>query len=636
MNTKYNDFITTPKGKLINRIRLDESIAKNFKNQDNQIWDLGNLKQVNVFLGANNSGKSRLLRSIFQHSNFSSLDSDFLPFDKIGDIIAERLTYSLGGVPGISQINTVQSHFAQLSRECVNSREMKDYSFYASQLPQLADLAVTKVFGTRNKQFKQVFRTQALQVLIDCKAQDISVALNSTYKSFTYIPVLRGLRPVVNTDIESDIDTYKERTLKDYFQNGNTIAPDHIIFTGASIYRDLKKALLGSHQERAKVRKFEKFLSTYFFRNQELTLTPRIDEDVVYFKVGDKEERPIYLLGDGIQALIIITFPIFNADLPSMFFIEEAEQHLHASLQRILIDVMSQFPEHMYFVTSHSNHFIDIAQERDDVGIQRIWQEIDDENNEISFIQSQGDYSSLLADLGVRASSVLLANCSIWVEGITDKLYLRAFMQKYLKLIDKSDKERADKLRSYQENLHYVFMEYQGSNITHWDFSDSVEGNNTPAKKLSSNVFLIADHDIDGKSNRTVDLQAQLGDKFALLPFKEIENHLPLNVVVETAKARWETFNGTSGCELDRLENIQSRSVRAKNVGIGRTLEKAVTKTGGVERKFFEADSGTIKDKVKFCKKAVELMSSEELEWELIPEITELCDKIWTHIEQSN
>ncbi len=48
----------------------------------------------------------------------------------------------------------------------------------------------------------------------------------------------------------------------------------------------------------------------------------------------------------------------------------------------------------------------------------------------------------LLASLGVKPSSVYLANCTIWVEGITDRLYITKYMEKYLVEFSVHDKNR--------------------------------------------------------------------------------------------------------------------------------------------------------------------------------------------------
>ena len=48
----------------------------------------------------------------------------------------------------------------------------------------------------------------------------------------------------------------------------------------------------------------------------------------------------------------------------------------------------------------------------------------------------------ILMNLGVQNSSVFLSNATIWVEGITDRLYLRAYMKKYIEELENSDDEK--------------------------------------------------------------------------------------------------------------------------------------------------------------------------------------------------
>ena len=355
-----------------------------------------------------------------------------------------------------------------------------------------------------------------------------------------------------------------------------------------------------------------------------------VDKDVVYVKEGDDEDRAIYDLGDGIQSIILLTYKIFMAESPTMFFIEEPEHFLHAGLQRTLIETFAKHKEHMFFMTTHSNHFLDLAQERDDISIQQV-----SRVNGESKVQASLDYGELLNELGVRASSVLLANCSIWVEGVTDKLYLRAYLNKYIEELEDEDKK--SKLKSYHENLHFVFTEYQGSNITHWDFSDDVEnsGSETPAKRLNRNILLIADADIECKGERVESLRVALGEAFYLLEYKEIENFIPFDILIDTAKARWETFKQRTDSNIDRFENMKEELFKSNRYGIGEVLERYVDKADGLERKFYSDKSGTIKDKVKFCHTAISLMNESD-DWRLTSELTALCETVWDFIESHN
>src|SRR5690606_21126018 len=108
-----------------------------------------------------------------------------------------------------------------------------------------------------------------------------------------------------------------------------------IIFSGLDMYNYVKECLLGSKDKRDLIREFEQFLSDKFF-NDETSLIPRIDDDVLHIKIGD-EEFPIHQLGDGIQSVIILTFQLFlNKNEQMLVYIEEPELHLHVSWQKLL------------------------------------------------------------------------------------------------------------------------------------------------------------------------------------------------------------------------------------------------------------------------------------------------------------
>lgn len=576
-------------------------------------WTVTESKQINLFVGPNNSGKSREIRELFSCDQLllqiAGLSSETVLREAVeshSDWTYHTGLSNQGKTALLQNINKMlqNTHLVALS----------DLSEQMSTLPsddvwrvkQFIEKSILEPLFTRNEHYDEAWRLFKLEW------------------SKVYIPTLRSLR-----HIDSE-DKYHNRTLKDYFTN--SLSESHSIFTGHSLYEDLKAHLLGSHEQREKVSKYEEYLSRSFFFGQPISIVPRVGKDVVFFKEGDKKERAIFDLGDGIQSIIMLTFPVFMAEKPTMFFIEEPEHYLHAGLQRTLIETLANFEEHMFFMTTHSNHFLDMAQERDDISVQHVRRE-----GEETIISPSTKHAELLTDLGVRASSVLLANCSIWVEGITDKLYLRTYLEKYLQELKSIDSEREAKLRSYHENLHYVFTEYQGSNITHWGFDEDVESDSqTPARKLSNNIMLIADADIKTKGERVDLLKDALGDNFYLLDWKEIENYIPHNILVDTAKKRWETFNTKHNCSISRFANIPEGHFEHSNRGIGLILEGFVDSPEPDKRSFFRDKSGTIKDKVKFCRTAVEIMNNPETQWELTPQLNDLCEKIWDFIEKHN
>ena len=611
---------------LINKI---DKIAINDDSSKVDSWDYKSVNKINLFIGQNNSGKSRKLRELFSSDiNKWLIDFKTIPLSELFILINEQFEIPYNARVIHNQIPTVDiiklQEFIKESVESTKPMDVKSisyYLYYYSKDGNVSSIDESKLSGT--------LVDKVLESKYECYKEALDFI--NLKKEKVYIPTLRSLR---NIQRSGDNDYFLSRTVDDYFEDKLL---EKNIFTGHSLYQELVKHLLGTHEHRKKVREYENYLSENFFFGQDISLVPMVDKDVVFFKEGDRAERPIYDLGDGIQSIIILTFKVFMAEKPTVFFIEEPEHYLHAGLQRKLIETFSQHEEHLFFMTTHSNNFLDLAQERSDISIQQVRQ-VGSE----TVVQATEKYSDLLNDLGVRASSVLLANCSIWVEGVTDKKYLRAYMEKYIRELEESnseeDKNRAYRLKSYHENLHYVFTEYQGSNITHWDFGDvcSAPSSQTPARKLNQNIFLIADADIDGKGERVNVLSDSLGAKFHLLERKEIENFIPSNILIKTAEARWETFNRKDNCHIGRFANIKSSLFDDKKKGVGEILERYVTKPKGFDRDFFKDKSGTIKDKVKFCNKATEIMSDPNVSWTLTAELSDLCRKIWDHIEKSN
>ncbi|MDP2491585.1 AAA family ATPase [Vibrio splendidus] len=612
---------------VVDRIKFDSDSNGNSENFEFQSgygdWDLADVQKFNFFVGANNSGKSRVLRYILKHKVLSwDIDTDLLPVKSVVRNLDNKGISNMG-LQYTNDTSALASSIARLKASPPDVGIAK----IAKAIVELLD--VNRMAHVHDVTADKIYKFVVMDKL---PAQDASFITNEFKIQFAdsvYIPTLRTLRHI------SDDDLYHKRTVADYFKEGGIKQQD--IFTGHDIAKDLKRHLLGTHKQREKVRHFEQFLSEKFFYGADISLTPRIDDNVVWFKEGVKDEYPIYDLGDGIQAIIILTYKVFMAEQPTVFFIEEPEKYLHAGMQRTLIEALADVPHHMFFMTTHSNHFLDLALERNDVATHQVSQ-----HEGKTLTRSSAELTDLLDGLGVRASSVLLANCSIWIEGVTDKLYLRTYMNKFLKELEDKDTnpERVARLKSYHENLHFVFVEYQGSNITHWAFNHDESGDETTSAYLLNNkIFLLADGDIDWKGDRTENLTDHLGEQFYQLELKEIENYIPLEVIKKTAELRLNVMNQKKGCSLN-FDSFTQGSYAKKKVGIGRYLEQCVEKPEGLEKSFFEevrkSNTGTIRDKVTFCKEAVRYMNGHPEEWMLTDDLTELCDKLWCHVESSN
>lgn len=176
--------------------------------------------------------------------------------------------------------------------------------------------------------------------------------------SHVYIPILRGLRLLQGPKD----DFYAGVTARDYgpFEGQNTV------FSGLTMYEQLTDMLLGESEQREAVREYELFLAKEFFQGETVQLVPRRAQGMLHIRIGTGKDRPIHELGDGIQAVIILTFPAFTAKERALYFIEEPEIHLHPGLQRRLLELYSRterFARHQFFATTHSNHLLDITGE---------------------------------------------------------------------------------------------------------------------------------------------------------------------------------------------------------------------------------------------------------------------------------
>lgn len=346
------------------------------------------------------------------------------------------------------------------------------------------------------------------------------------------------------------------------------------------------------------------------------------DEGVVHIKIGEEKQFPIYDLGDGIQNLIIMTFKVFTESESCLFFIEEPDLFMHPGMQRIFIEFLISAKKHQFFLTTHSNHILDMSLDHKGISIFHFNKSTDQGTTSFRVENVSNDKKRLLKDLGVLNSSVFLSNSTIWLEGITDRLYIMSFMKKYLEYLKSKNDENFIKFSSYKEDLHYSFVEYQGSTLTHWAFSDGENSDKIRADFVCANAFLLADGDIARKGNRANELKQSLGERFFLLPVKEIENTLPVEcVAAHVAKKRG---------DLD-TSLIKRKSYSKPEAPLGKYLDKIFATS-----KLFGEDSGTIKAKRAFCDCCIEVLENYNLDAEKDQIIIEICSKIFDHISREN
>lgn len=379
---------------------------------------------------------------------------------------------------------------------------------------------------------------------------------------------------------------------------------------------------MGPKEDRDKVKEFERFLKETFFNNEEINIIPRIGGNVVYFRIGDHEEHPIYELGDGIQSIIILTYPLFfNQGKKLNFFIEEPEHYLHPGFQRAYIETLLKFKDYQYFITTHSNHILDLTLDKEHISVFTFRKKYSETNEPTFTIENvENEDANILESIGARNSSVFLSNCTIWVEGITDRIYIRKYLEVY----------QASKKR-YKEDLHYSFVEYAGNNITHWSFLDDAdsEHSNIEVERLCGRLFLISDNDgVDfdldksAKAERQRQLSDKLKDRYYCLQSREIENMLSTEVLKQTVKAL-----DKKGEALTFSPNFDYNVY--KHEKLGAFLDSHIQNAS----KKYSEDSGTIKDKLNFAKTAVKHINTIN---DLSSDALDLAERLYNFITSRN
>ncbi|MEC8567565.1 MAG: AAA family ATPase [Pseudomonadota bacterium] len=413
------------------------------------------------------------------------------------------------------------------------------------------------------------------------------------------------------------------------------------------MYYELTKALLGEPEQRESVRAYEQALSQYFFDGATISLIPKYGEDTINIKIGDDKQFSVTQLGDGLQQVLILTYEAFlKKDQRCAFFIEEPELHMHAGMLRQLMNFYLNETDHFYFFTTHSNHLVDMVDESSDVMIQKFQKKPKDAEHPNGYFQiDQCDRDrDLLAQLGVRPSSVYLSNCTIWVEGITDRLYTHRYMQRYLQDIEKTDPARYAIYQRFMPNYHYSFVEYQGAGIVHWNFDEEQETVTTNDQGLDAHAacaapLLVADGDVD-KADRVSVLTKALGGKFQKLPCKEIENTLPKFIILKAAETTFSSRLKDKAFDVEALDqSVEIDYFDLPDKGIGYLLDQLLDMptTEPKPTLCFATSSGTIDKKVDFCRNAITAMDKfDHKEWDLTDSAKALCERIFEHIAAQN
>lgn len=612
----------------IKEIVLNKEQYNNYKIHGTTEMKIDNLSKINILVGTNNSGKSRMLRSLFTEKDLLFFPASFnLPKlneavenfkNKLISVLESKRIFGYGSLKKDNIEHIMPYTFIKDSDEFLSS--VYELIHYAKNLSGTQSITSSGLVTQVDHNAIQI----ELKKVASAFEEELTEIFSEKRIDFkrVYIPTLRGLR-----GFEGNQNHYLTRTQKDYFPENENLE----IFTGLELYEEVKSLLLGNLKDREKIMDFQKFIGNSFFEGQEVALIPNVKSDVLFVKIGTEKEYPIYNLGDGIQSLIILTFPLFKYRGENLlFFIEEPELYLHPGMQRKFLEIITHrnFNGYQYFLTTHSNHFLDMTLDMDKMSIYSFNKELEDvdsqEKNASFVIENvSNENDNVLKMLGVKNSAVFLSNCTIWVEGITDRYYIRHFLNLYQKFLEEAT--------VYKEDIHYSFVEYSGNNITHWSFLDENENEDDEIFKsinesrVCGTLFLITDKDSKKKETRQSKLAQVLGERYYCLECREVENIL----AATTLKKVIASYEKVKVTELKFTKNFSTKTYRDEL--LGKFIEKVIRDKN--RQGSYSSTSGTVSDKVGFCKRAISEMKSFE---DLSEEAQKLSIELYKFIAASN
>lgn len=506
---------------------------------DNEPQGFDLIKPINVIIGKNNSGKSKLL-------------------EVLGEIVTkkpEELPFN-----GIFQKQLEKDELLKTFRSDAYSQEL---NLHAGKSASEWDIIGRYLVG------KVVYYTlQNNQIRATHISRDILQLSNNPY-IINYIQDGIGKTPFLNPFREYHfLHLQAERDIgKEAIAYHTDISKTSINDNATGVCSLISRML---NDENGNNEHWQEYIEKDFLHLINNIVAPEIKFTRIYTKTNPSNLHEIYLeeenkggiklsdCGSGLKTIIatltlLHIVPHLTGNYKNVFALEELENNLHPSMERKLLKHIWHYSDRYHdaiiFLTTHSNVALDMFGKDYRSQIIRVCN--DGHKSTVETVISDNDKQILLDDLGVKASDLLQANCLIWVEGPSDRIYIKKWIDLF------SDGK-------LEEGLQYQFICYGGALLAHYTANNQKDL--ISLLKINRNSYVIMDSDKSSEDaklkNRVAKISKELPKSHWITKGKEIENYVPIEVLQDYF-----------GKDVDIQENSSVAECYKENKGV-KTFDK--------------------------------------------------------------